>query len=74
ALVSMPFATGQAAGFFAGISLIIFFSICYGCMKLINHQKQSKVNPVRRSHNLPYQTEISEEFHDDKKDKKNHNG
>lgn len=42
AMFSMPFIEGQTAGFFAGISLVVFFSICYAIVKVISKRKLHK--------------------------------
>jgi L-asparagine transporter-like permease len=69
ALFAMPFMAGQRAGFFAGVSLIVFFTVSYFVMKFFVNQKLHNVlinqKPIANS----FATEFSEEFH--KSDDKN---
>ena len=39
AMFSMPFIKSQTAGFFAGISLVVFDSICYALVKMVSKRK-----------------------------------
>lgn len=66
AMIGMPFVAGQTAGFFAGIALVVFFSVSYGLLKYFSNRKLYKVlvayskKPCTHS----FLTEFSEEFHD----------
>ncbi len=67
AMFSMPFISGQTSGFFAGISLVAFFSICYAVMNIYNRrrlQDTDTIYPTDMPDNRPYLTEFSKEFHD----------
>lgn len=67
ALIAMPFVAGQTAGFFAGISLIVFFSLAYFVMKFFANRKPV-VTHYMYQHS--YSTEVSKEFHPTKEDDK----
>jgi L-asparagine transporter-like permease len=69
ALLAMPFVSGQASGFFAGISFIVFFSLAYIVMKFIYKQKFHNTLIKKQPTDHSFATEFSEEFHksDDKK-------
>lgn len=66
AVFSMPFIEGQASGFFAGISLVVFFTVCYGIVKMYNKKKHHEVDPrgIGKIDNGRYLTEFSEENKD----------
>ncbi|MGE4214150.1 MAG: amino acid permease [Anaerotignaceae bacterium] len=72
ALFSMLFIKGQTSGFFAGISLVAFFSICYGIVKIVHKGKLNKGIPYesKKIDNRQFLTEFSEENHDLTKKKK----
>lgn len=67
AMVGMPFVAGQAAGFFAGIALVVFFSISYGLLKYISTRKLRKVLVAysKKPSIHSFLTEFSEEFHEE---------
>ncbi len=69
AMFSMPFVVGQTAGFFAGISLVAFFSICYIIMRFFANQKLHTVLMHQQQFDHSFSSELSEEFHpsDDEK-------
>lgn len=75
AMISMPFVSGQTAGFYAGIILVIFYSVSYAILKYVSTRKLQKVlvkySKIPSKHS--YITEFSEEFHNskDQKDVKN---
>lgn len=66
ALVSMPFVSGQTAGFYAGLFLVFFYGITYAIFKFASTRKLRKVLveysklPSKQS----FLAEFSEEFHD----------
>jgi len=68
AMVSMPFVAGQTAGFFAGIALVVFFTVSYVLLKYINTRKLHKVLVAysKKPRNHSFLTEFSEEFHESK--------
>jgi L-asparagine transporter-like permease len=65
AMFSMPFIAGQLSGFYAGLSLVAFYSVSYYVMKLVSHRKLHRllVKATRIPDNQSYITEFSEEFH-----------
>lgn len=75
AMFSMPFIEGQAAGFFAGILLVVFFTICYGIVKIFNTRKVHKLNLYQRGKldNSQFLTEFSQENDDIKNERKDRN-
>lgn len=72
AMFSMPFIEGQTAGFYAGISLVVFYSTCYALLKIFNKRKLHHVNSYQTTNLGRHQflTEFSDEISDspDKKD------
>lgn len=64
AIVSMPFVAGQTSGFFAGILLVAFFSLCYFLMKFTGEHKEEELpkKSVNRNMYRDFQTEFSKEF------------
>lgn len=66
AMFSMPFIKGQTAGFFAGISLVAFFTICYAIIKVVSKWKLHKSNSylIRKYDSHQFLTEFSEEIPD----------
>jgi L-asparagine transporter-like permease len=67
AMFSMPFIKEQLSGFFAGICLVLFFTICYAVMKFVHIKKFSTKNnfaPKNPSHH-EFSAEFSEELHED---------
>ncbi|MPM71735.1 L-asparagine permease 2 [bioreactor metagenome] len=72
AMFSMLFVKGQASGFFAGVSLVAFFSIFYVIVKIVDKRKHHKLdtNQTNNLNNRQFLTEFSEEI-DDLKEKKN---
>lgn len=70
AMFSMPFVAGQTSGFYAGISLVAFFSICYLVMKFVANRKFHKIIINASIDNRSYITEFSEEFHNESDDRK----
>lgn len=71
AMFSMPFIKGQTSGFFAGISLVAFFSICYLIVKLVDKRKNHtlNINQTNKHNNRKFLTEFSEEIDDLKRKK-----
>lgn len=66
AMFSMPFISGQTSGFYAGISLVVFFSICYGLLKLFSKRtSRTKNKQTQLPNNRPFATEFSKEFHEE---------
>lgn len=63
AMFSMPFIEGQAAGFFAGILLVVFFTGCYGVVKIFN-KKELNHNQSEKIDNRKFLTEFSKENDD----------
>ncbi len=66
AVVSMPFIKGQGTGLIAGIIMIVFYSICYGGMKLYrsfhlkaNTEKDSYVTNYRRGLSAEFSEELA---------------
>ncbi len=72
AIFSMPFIKGQIAGFFAGITLIAFFSICYAVLKIFSRRKLHKFNGylIREYDSHQFLTEFSEDISDLNESKK----
>ncbi|MFA9377681.1 MAG: amino acid permease [Lachnotalea sp.] len=62
AMFSMPFISGQTAGFFAGFSLVVFFSICYVIMRFLAHRKLHKLLIRQTTTNSLFITEFSKEL------------
>lgn len=72
AMFSMPFIEGQIQGFFAGISLVGFFSMYYVIAKAISRHKLPKWNreQIKKLDNRQFLTEFSEEIQDMTHDEK----
>lgn len=71
-LASMPLISGQAAGFFAGILLLIFYTASYGILNYSNKRKLIKIATgfTKRIDNHSFLTELSEELQIENKKKK----
>lgn len=72
AVLSMPFIKGQILGFFAGIALVVFYSVCYVFIKASVRKKLPKWNrgQIKNLDNRQFLTEYSKEL-DDLSDRKN---
>lgn len=68
AMISMPFVSGQTAGFFAGVLFVIFFTISYAIVRYVNKIRLYKV--LVKYSQLPskqsFLTEFSDEFLEEK--------
>lgn len=66
AMFSMPFIKGQTLGFFAGIALVAFFTVCYAIVKAANRRSmhQWEQYPAGTPEHRRILTEFSEELHD----------
>lgn len=64
AMFSMPFVSGQTAGFYAGVLLVAFYSISYAIVKYISNRKLQKVliQYSKKPSNQAFLAEFSDEF------------
>lgn len=75
-IVSMPFVPGQTSGLIAGISLILFYFICYVAMQFLNRIRKNQ--PQRRQNlrglQARFSAETAEELIDPPQENKKENG
>ncbi|WP_394526225.1 amino acid permease [Lacrimispora sp. JR3] len=72
AMFSMPFLKSQTLGFFAGIALVAFFTVCYAFVHEADKHKLHRQNqyPAGTSEHRRILTEFSEEIYDPDRKKK----
>lgn len=65
-IISMPFVPGQTSGLIAGISIIVFYSVCYLIMKYSFSLANRSYKSIQNRYGKEYMTEFSEELSEDK--------